>query len=140
MSDTTAAGVLNDLAITRKTLDDWECGPITIDVCNSSSNDILKTINFTETIGYQKKHQGPGGEMMIIVIGLTLSGIEMMTILGKISSYPISLLQQATLVAEFKARGSPKNSTSDSHAFVAEKTIPIMPLTITHPRSGPKRN
>ena len=101
---------------------------------------LLKRLISPKPLATKKEHQSPGGEMMIIVIGLTLSGIEMMTILGKISSYPISLLQQATLVAEFKARGSPKNSTSDSHAFVAEKTIPIMPLTITHPRSGPKRN
>ena len=50
----TAAGLLSDLAVARKTLNEWECGPITIDVCNSSSNDITKSINFTETIGYQK--------------------------------------------------------------------------------------
>ena len=64
MSDT-AAGEINDGAvptatgvlITRKTLDEWECGPITIDVCNSSSNDIAKSINFTETIGHKKRTQ-----------------------------------------------------------------------------------
>ena len=51
----TAAGVLADLAVARKTLDEWECGPITIGVCNSSSDDISKSINFTETIGHQKR-------------------------------------------------------------------------------------
>ena len=51
----TAAEVLADLAIARKTLNEWECGPITIDVCNSSSNDISKSINFTETIGHQRR-------------------------------------------------------------------------------------
>ena len=55
MADHTATGVLNDLAIARKTLDEWECGPIAIDVCNSSSNDISKSIKFTETIGHQKR-------------------------------------------------------------------------------------
>ena len=53
MSDT-AAGVLADLAVARKTLDEWECGPIAIDVCTSLSNDITKSINFTETIGHGK--------------------------------------------------------------------------------------
>ena len=51
----TAAGLLADLAVARKTLNEWECGPITIDVCNSSSNDITKSINFTETIGHQRR-------------------------------------------------------------------------------------
>mmetsp|Transcript_19502 Transcript_19502/g.46791 ORF Transcript_19502/g.46791 Transcript_19502/m.46791 type:complete len:398 (+) Transcript_19502:270-1463(+) len=51
----TAAGLLADLAVARKTLNEWECGPITIDVCNSSSNDISKSINFTETIGHQRR-------------------------------------------------------------------------------------
>jgi hypothetical protein len=54
MSDT-AAGVLADLAVARKTLDEWECGPMAIDVCTSLSNDITKSINFTETIGHGKK-------------------------------------------------------------------------------------
>ena len=53
MSDT-AAGILADLAVARKSLDEWECGHIAIDVYTSLSNDITKSINFTETIGHGK--------------------------------------------------------------------------------------
>ena len=65
----TATGVLNDLAIAKKNLNEWESSPITIDVCNSSSNDIAKSINFTETIGHKKEYPSLGGETMAIVTG-----------------------------------------------------------------------
>ena len=52
MSDI-AVGVLADLALAMKNLDDWECGPMPIDICASLSDAMPKSINFTETIGHR---------------------------------------------------------------------------------------
>ena len=52
---TTVSEVLNDLAERRKALEEWDCGPMEIEVATSLTGSALKNINFTDTIGHRRQ-------------------------------------------------------------------------------------
>ena len=138
MSDTTA-GVLADLAVARKTLDEWECGPMAIDVCTSLSNDITKSINFTETIGHGKKAPRSGkrddGNCYWLKAEWNQNDDNVRQTL--IIPYFVGVASHAG--CRIHGSWDPDRQCIRFQCFRSKKTIPNTPLIITTPRSGQKK-